>query len=324
LFYELPAVFHHLFLAQLNQLNLTPAAVVWSIGAVTVGLICGFALGGGYAMYRAPRKLKEEKARTLQCLLEIVQSAEQLNADVDSHNTQLRDVKSSVDEIRDREDVNVVQKQLFSQIQAMVESNRRLENDLIVSQYKLQQRAQELDHSRREARVDNLSGLANRRAFDEALQYFWSSAQRRNRKFGLVLIDVDHFKRINDTYGHLAGDRVVQKIGDVLKQCVRGEDVVSRLGGDEFAVILKGVGDGECRQSAIRIRSAIERTNFEFDDSISSTSVTISLGLAVFRPNESKESLMDRADKALYRSKELGRNLAHAWTDNEAIVNILQ
>jgi diguanylate cyclase (GGDEF)-like protein len=133
---------------------------------------------------------------------------------------------------------------------------------------------------------------------------------------------VDHFKRINDTYGHSAGDRVVEKIGEILRMCVRGEDVVARIGGDEFAVILKGVGENDCRQSAARIRSTIERANFEFDDSDSATAVTISLGLSVVRPEDTRDSLVKRADQALYRSKELGRNLVHAWDGNESMINV--
>ncbi len=303
-------------------MQLSPTAIMWSVGAVLVGLICGIVLGGGYALYMAPKRLKQEKARTLQCLLQILQSAEQLNANVDSHNDQLKSVRSSVDEIRSIDDVNSIQEHLVSQIQAMVDSNRRLENDLVITQYQLQQRAQELDHTRREARIDNLSGLANRRAYDEALAYFFSSFKSKNEPFGLILADVDHFKRINDTYGHNAGDRVVEKIGEILRMCVRGEDVVARIGGDEFAIILKGVAETECRQSAARIRSTIERTNFEFDDSSSATSVTISLGLAVVRRDDSQETLVGRADKALYRSKELGRNLVHAWEGDDAMVNV--
>jgi len=308
--------------SMIGLLQLSTAAVIWSACAILVGLICGFLLGSSFALFNEPRRMKREKARLLKCLSQILQSTEQLNADVDSHNDKLATVRRSVNEIRFDTDLNTVQNKLVEEIHSIVNSNRRLENDLTITQYQLRQRAEELDTTRSEARLDKLSGIANRRAFDESVEFFFSRFESRQEPFGILLADIDHFKRINDAYGHVSGDHVIQRIGGILKQSVRTEDVVARLGGDEFAIILKGKDNTDYQLLAARIRSNVAQSNFAIGDEQSQTSVTISVGVAVVRSGDSKESLLDRADKALYRSKELGRNLVHAWDANNMLVNI--
>lgn len=306
----------------IGLLNLPTAAVIWSACAVLVGLVCGFVLGASFALFNEPRRVKQEKARLLNCLTQILKSTEQLNADVDSHNDKLATVRKSVNDIRMERDLNLVQSQLVEEIHSIVSSNRRLENDLTITQYQLRQRADELDSTRSEARLDKLSGIGNRRAFDECLDFYFSSFEARQERFGILMADIDHFKRINDAYGHAAGDHVIQRIGAILKQSVRGDDKVCRLGGDEFAIILKGNGNADFRVLAARIRSNVAQSNFAIGDDQSLTSVTISVGVSVIQTGDTKESLMERADKALYRSKELGRNLVHAWDTNNVLVNI--
>lgn len=306
----------------IGYVTLTKAAVIWSIGAVLVGLVCGFILGSSFAVYYAPRRIKREKARLLQCLTQILQSTEQLNADVDSHNDKLATVRKSVDEIRFDADINAVQKQLVQEIHSIVNSNRRLENDLTISRNQLRQRAEELDSTRNEARLDELSGIANRRAFDESFESFFANFVQRKERFGVLLADIDHFKRVNDACGHGAGDQVIRRIGAILKQSVRSSDKVARIGGDEFAILLKGPGKDDFRVFAARLRSTIAQTNFGIGDDHSLTSITISVGVAVVQSDDTKQTLLDRADKALYRSKELGRNLVHAWDADNSLVNV--
>jgi diguanylate cyclase len=302
--------------------SLPLVAILWAAAAVAVGLICGFILGSTYIRFRDPRQVQKQKAKVLESLIQVLQSTEQLNADVNSHNSELAIVRRNVGDINATGDLNEIQKQLVDQIQQMVESNRKLETDLCETQFELQKHAQELDVTRREARIDNLSGLFNRRAFDESLMFFLSIFRARGETFGLIMADLDHFKRINDSYGHAAGDLVVQKIGEVLKLCVRGEDVVARIGGDEFAILLKGVGGPECRRIAARIRQSIERTNFGIGDDMSKTSVTVSLGIAVVRPDDTAQTLSERADRALYRSKQIGRNSVHSCEADETLVSV--
>jgi diguanylate cyclase len=206
----------------------------------------------------------------------------------------------------------------MSNITRVVKSNRRLENDLVVSRFKLESQAQELDRTRREARTDALCNIGNRKAINERLQFLISRYQKDQTSFGLMLIDVDHFKRVNDTFGHNAGDEVLSSIALALKECVRPGDFVGRLGGDEFVVMLEGVNSENAKMVAARIRATIELHDFSINDDGQSTVVTLSMGLAVVGPNDDHQRLCERADQALYRSKELGRNRLFALLDDAA------
>ena len=185
----------------------------------------------------------------------------------------------------------------------------------MISRYKLEEQAQELDRTRIEARTDVLCEVGNRKAFDEALAFMISRRQQSGESFGLMLIDIDHFKRINDTFGHQAGDDVLLSIAKALKECVRPEDFVGRLGGDEFVIILDGLTKQNADLVGTRIRSTVELYDFSIANSGQSTVVTMSMGLAVVRKDDDAATLYDRADKALYKSKELGRNRLYTIVD---------
>ncbi len=288
---------------------------VWSLASVAVGLICGFFIGRLYTLSNEPKRLKKEREQTLTALMGVMSSTEQLNSDVGTHNNALR---SAANQIRDMEtDTRLVdlQAELVMNISKVVESNRKLENDLVVSKYMLENQAQELDRSRKEARTDPLCNVGNRKAVDEALQFMVSRYHSNGLNFGLMLIDIDHFKRVNDTFGHQAGDDVLLSISRALKECVRPEDFVGRLGGDEFVIILEGLTNDNANLVGSRIRSTIELYDFSIANSGQSTVVTMSMGLAVIKQNDDTVSLYKRADKALYKSKELGRNRLYTIVD---------
>ena len=205
-------------------------------------------------------------------------------------------------------DFDMVQERLLKQISEVVQSNRRLEDDLVLTRYKLEEQAQELDSARVEARTDQLSGLYNRKAFDETLQFMLSKYKRADVAFALVLADVDHFKRINDTHGHQSGDKVVSLLGQTFISLVRPSDHVARFGGDEFALLLTGLSAKDAHHVASRIRDSIERTNFAVGSDGARLAVTVSMGMAFPKETDTVNDLFDRADQALYRSKESGRN----------------
>lgn len=128
-------------------------------------------------------------------------------------------------------------------------------------------------------------------------------------KLGLLIFDIDHFKTINDSYGHLSGDAVLKRVGVLLAQQSRRIDVAVRFGGDEFAVFLSGVGGDECMAFAERIRLGIAA--LRFDDTLSALTLTISIGVAEHRVGELLPDLIMRADAALYEAKRAGRNRVH-------------
>ena len=281
---------------------------VWSLGTVGVGLICGFFMGRLYTLNNEPKRLKKEREKTMKALLSVMTCTDRLNDDVGVHTNALDRAAKEIANVESDERLVDLQSQLMSNISEVVESNKKLENDLVVSRYALETQAQELDNTRKEARTDTLCNVGNRKAIDEAMQFMISRFQAKQKSFGLMLIDIDHFKRINDTFGHQAGDDVLTSISKALKECVRPEDFVGRLGGDEFVIILDGLNAANADLVGTRIRSTIELYDFSIADSGQSTVVTMSMGLAIVRGEDDAGALYERADKALYKSKELGRN----------------
>ena len=166
--------------------------------------------------------------------------------------------------------------------------------------------ARHLKALEKDARLDSLSGLGNRRYFDEALQAESARADRYRHALSLILLDLDHFKKINDSFGHQTGDLVLKELGRVLASELRASDIACRYGGEEFAIILPETGLREGRQIAERIRRAIARLTLAAQGNIH-LKITASLGLA---GNESQLGLdlVQGADKALYEAKQNGRN----------------
>jgi len=290
---------------------------IWSLATVGVGLLCGFFMGRFYTLSNESKRQKRDREETLKAVMTVMSSTDQLNEEVGSHNTALRSAQEELESIEPEEDqYDDLQSTLISNITRVVRSNRKLENDLVVSRYKLESQAQELDRTRIEARTDALCDVGNRKAVDETLQFMVSRyVQDAKASFGLMLIDIDHFKRINDTFGHQAGDEVLASISLALKECVRPEDFVGRLGGDEFCLLLEGLTDESAKLVGARIRSTIELYDFTINDEGQSTVVTMSMGLAVVRPEDDAVALYERADKALYKSKQLGRNRLYTIAD---------
>ncbi len=153
---------------------------------------------------------------------------------------------------------------------------------------------------------DPLTGAGNRISLESSLAREIALSARGERPLSILAIDIDHFKSINDEYGHTAGDCVLKDVVRQFGSCCRGTDAIHRYGGEEFVVILHNTDESGAEISAERIRQSIEAMTTTFNDN--SINVTISIGIAVAQPKDTITSLFDRADKALYTAKHLGRN----------------
>ncbi len=195
-------------------------------------------------------------------------------------------------------------------VERTVDANQSLRQELASAEARLQEQAGQIEQYMAAAHTDVLTGLANRRAFDNELQRRIAEHVRHGTPVNVLLIDVDHFKRFNDRHGHLAGDRVLRGVARVLLSTFSENDVVARYGGEEFAVLLSGVQMAQASLVAERSRQAIAQQPFRLGEE--DFSVTVSLGLASIRPDEAPSTLIERADSALYASKQAGRNRTHA------------
>jgi diguanylate cyclase (GGDEF)-like protein len=168
-------------------------------------------------------------------------------------------------------------------------------------------RAQLYDQMERMATTDGLTGLLNHRTMQAKLDELVGLANRYEKKLTILLTDIDHFKSVNDTYGHPVGDVVLKGVAKVLRRTARDTDIVARYGGEEFCVIMPETDAGGAKVMAERIRKEVEATTFETEQG--PLKVTLSLGISTFPDvGRQKQQIIDRADQCLYFAKRNGRN----------------
>jgi diguanylate cyclase len=163
-----------------------------------------------------------------------------------------------------------------------------------------------LEEQRQKALIDPLTGLPNRAAWSERLDQEVSQWQQHGNTLLLAMLDLDHFKRINDNYGHLAGDKVLKIIASVLRKRLRGTDFIARFGGEEFVLLMPATVPAVGAKLLENLRASIEACPFHFKGE--PVTITLSMGLTAFRPGEHSDAVLKRADQALYRAKHAGRN----------------
>jgi len=164
------------------------------------------------------------------------------------------------------------------------------------------------------ANTDELTGLDNRRHFFDILERELFSGRIKGKSLCMMMIDIDHFKRVNDTYGHLAGDRILKQMGKILKENTYPLDVVGRYGGEEFVILMPETSPSKAAKAAEKLRVLID--GHYWDIGKESISVTVSIGIASIDSGNSHD-LIKKADEALYRAKEQGRNRVVCWEDTQ-------
>lgn len=188
----------------------------------------------------------------------------------------------------------------------LITANQKLQADLEEAKSEIQRQREQTNACMLESRTDALTGLANRRAFDIEIARAFSQRRRDGKTFSLLIVDVDHFKRINDKYGHMVGDRLLKGFSRCLMNTFRDFDFVARYGGEEFVAIMPNTSLQEAIKAAERVRTAIADCRFRVGEL--EMQITASLGVKEVEERESEIELMEKADSAMYAAKRGGRN----------------
>lgn len=219
----------------------------------------------------------------------------------------------------DGEGLKALAASLLGETHRMQEANRKLEEKLETSKQDISVLQRDLDDARRESLIDALTRIANRKCFDDRLVQEIASAGE-DSPLTLLLIDIDHFKRFNDTYGHQTGDQVLRLVAMTIRSNIKGRDLAARYGGEEFAAILPrtdlegGESVAELIRMAVQAKELLKRSTRE-----KLGRITVSVGVAQWRPGESAAKLIERADQCLYGAKRTGRNKVVIETDPERL-----
>jgi len=198
---------------------------------------------------------------------------------------------------------------LLNETRRMQDTNRELERKLEASRDDITALQRDLDDVRRESMLDPLTKIANRKSFDDGLADAIQETDQTGAPLCLMLVDIDHFKSFNDTYGHQTGDQVLRLVAMTLKAHIKGKDLVARYGGEEFVAILPSTRLADAMTVAENIRKAIQAKELlKRSTNEKLGRITASFGVALFEHGETGMSLIERADQCLYAAKRAGRN----------------
>jgi diguanylate cyclase len=221
--------------------------------------------------------------------------------------------------VADREGLRTIIESLVVTTKEVEKANHALEARLKASKHEILQLQHNLETVRHESLTDPLTTLANRKSFDLTIEKAIAKAQKSGEPLSLLMIDIDHFKQLNDTFGHLTGDQVLRLVARVFEQNVKGQDLAARYGGEEFAIVLPRTPPHRAGTMAEQIRNAVmAKPLMRRSTGEQLGRITISVGLATLRTHDTAQSFIGRADAALYAAKRRGRNRVMSESDCEA------
>jgi len=231
----------------------------------------------------------------------------------------------SQQELKKNPDIKSISKlvaNLVAETDQVKKTNATMEQKLIVMKDEVNILKQDMDDLNTTAYTDQLTNIPNRRAFDEAIERLRDDFQSNAEVFSLLFMDIDHFKKFNDTHGHAVGDKVLTFIATILKKGIKGSDMVARYGGEEFVVLLPQTNYQGSVIVAQQLCDKVAKKTLIMggENKTSLGNISISIGVAVVSASDTVASMIERADKALYQAKEEGRNRVvgeQALTDSE-------
>lgn len=234
-------------------------------------------------------------------------SSSAMSSDQNTHN--LEEIVGKFHSDMSQTEVHVIIEEVLKEAKLLATSSELLTKRLNTVAADMSDLKKDLDAAKREAKTDTLTKLANRKAFDDMLLKLTQESDETGVEVCLIFGDLDMFKLVNDTHGHLVGDQVLKVVSNCLKDAVKGRDLVARYGGEEFAVILLNTSLQNAKKLAESIRIDVASTRVQRKDTQQSLGkITMSFGVAHYFPSEGMESFLQRVDRALYMSKRKGRN----------------
>ena len=250
--------------------------------------------------------VSERMSRRIEAVHDAIDSA---MTTANAYSGTLQSASGDLTEALDPESLRVMARRLLAETRRMQDSNHQLEQKLEASREDIEQLQRDLDDVRREAMLDPLTKLYNRKYFDDGLQRAFAEAGQGEAPLSLLLLDIDHFKRFNDTWGHQTGDQVLRLVAMTLKSNIKGRDMAARYGGEEFAAILPATDLAGALVLADRIREAVQAKELlKRSTNEKLGRITASVGVASYRPGDTPSALIERADRCLYAAKRAGRN----------------
>ena len=292
---------------------------------ISEGKVSEDTLQGLYYEFLSPVRLSDQVDSVgLQISGEIDQVTQMLEhalMTTGTYSASLNNASKALSSTEDQRQVRAIVDAIVSATRSMSKQNRDLEMRLQQSTKLISQLREELDAARSETMTDALTGIANRKHFDQTLEAITNKANATGESVCLLMGDIDFFKKFNDTYGHQTGDQVLRLVGLSLRNTVKGKDMAARYGGEEFAVILPetsleaAITVAEHIRAAVMAKELIKRSTGEHLGRI-----TMSFGAAVYRRHEGGKNFLSRADRCLYAAKHAGRNRVVSEDDRETLL----
>ena len=270
---------------------------------VAVGAVLGRLLAGRRAALRQPVEPAEPLHDLAQGLRQMVAAVAE---EVSGHEARLREASRM---LAATESGAAASEPVVRTIAGLLRLNEQLQKRLATTEERLTHQAAQIETHFTAARTDALTHLPNRRAFDDELLGQLAHFHHAPSPCGLLWIDIDHFKKLNDRRGHLAGDQALRAVAETLRRIVGSRGLAARVGGEEFAVLLPQTATVDAQQLAERLRATIADAAVPFE--AGSLKVTISVGVAAMQEDDDPAGLIRRADEALYAAKRAGRNAAY-------------
>ncbi|MEY8194454.1 MAG: GGDEF domain-containing protein [Cycloclasticus sp.] len=240
-------------------------------------------------------------------LSEASDEVQQITSDAQGFDNNISKHADTLSETTDPATTTIVLKQIMQDTRDMVRNNLDMQARMQDTNDEITRVKAELESVKAMAEKDALTGLKNRGSFDRTIDNIVYGEQAESTS--LIILDIDHFKRINDHYGHLVGDRVIRYVAALLLQIIGKENHIARFGGEEFAIILHNESPDSLTALSNKVRIAMGNSKLQRKDSGETIGkVTLSAGITQLKSDDSAETLIERADKALYKAKESGRN----------------